>query len=152
MGYIDTNLLDGEQIVYRTRLHWIIYKWTALWLLLGIWIAAAKNGDGATGGFFIFIALILGALTYGDYKSSEFGITNKRVLIKIGLIRTTSLETLLVKVEGIQVDQGLIGRIFNYGTIIITGTGGTHSPFKRISAPMDFRKRVQEQISLAEKA
>ena len=152
MGYIDTNLLEGEQVVYRTNLHWIIYSWTAVWLLFGIWLAAGKNGDGAIGGFCIFIALIIGALTYADYKCSEFGVTNKRVMIKVGIIRRVSLETLLIKVEGIQVDQGLLGRIFNYGTIIVTGTGGTHSPFKRIAAPMDFRKKIQEQISLTAKA
>ena len=56
------------------------------------------------------------------------------------------MEVLLSKVEGIQVDQGIFGRILGYGSIIVTGTGGIQNPFKKIKAPLEFRKRVQEQL------
>ena len=71
-------------------------------------------------------------------------------MIKTGFIRRNSLETLLTKVEGIQVNQGMLGRILNYGTIIVKGTGGTSNPFHKIDAPLEFRKKVQEQIALKE--
>jgi uncharacterized membrane protein YdbT with pleckstrin-like domain len=74
-------------------------------------------------------------------------VTNRRVLIKVGFIRRHSLELLLPKVEGIAVDQGILGRILGYGTIIVTGTGGTKEPFRNIIAPMEFRKMVQQQTS-----
>lgn len=154
MGYIDTNLLDGEQIIYRAKLHWMEFFWTAFWLFMTIFSAAlnmASGNNGGTGVFF-FITLIIGTSAFLNYKTSEFGITNKRVLIKVGFIQRKSLETLLAKIEGIQVDQGLLGRMLNYGTIIVTGTGGTHSPFKKIAAPLDFRRKVQEQISSTQKA
>jgi uncharacterized membrane protein YdbT with pleckstrin-like domain len=68
------------------------------------------------------------------------------VLIKIGLIRRHSLELLLQKVEGIGVDQSLAGRILGYGTITVTGTGGTRESFQRISRPMEFRRQVQASV------
>ena len=91
------------------------------------------------------MGLAWGLSSYINFTSSEFGVTNRRVLIKVGFIRRRSLELLLSKVEGIGVDQGIPGRIFGYGTIIVTGTGGTKEPFRNITAPMEFRKTVQEQ-------
>ena len=95
---------------------------------------------------FFLCFIILGTSSAIRYLTSEFGVTNKRVLIKTGFIKRTSLETLLTKIEGILVDQSIGGRIFNYGTIVIKGTGGTGSPFKSIGAPMEFRKQIQELI------
>ena len=63
------------------------------------------------------------------YISSEFAVTDKRVLGKLGFIERESMETLLSKVEAIGVDQGVIGRILGFGTVTITGTGGTQESF-----------------------
>jgi uncharacterized membrane protein YdbT with pleckstrin-like domain len=108
--------------------------------------------DGIGGGiFFLLISIILGGLRFINYQYSEFGITDKRVLIKVGLIRRQSLETLLTKIESIQVNQGILGRVLNYGTLIIRGTGGTAGKYNNISNPFEFRKKVQEQIDLRHK-
>jgi uncharacterized membrane protein YdbT with pleckstrin-like domain len=79
--------------------------------------------------------------------TSEFAVTNKRVLIKIGWLRPHSLETLLSKIETIRIEQGILGRALNYGTIIVSGTGGPKEPFRTIASPMEFRRKVQEQIA-----
>lgn len=150
MGYIDANLLDGEQVIYRAKRHWMVFFRSTVWAFLAfIFISSGSSGTGA---FLVLLTIIDAIAALLEYKTSEFGLTNRRVLIKVGFIRRKSLETLLPKVEGIQVDQGLFGRMFNYGTIIITGTGGTQSPFEKISNPFEFRKKVQEQISLPQKA
>ncbi len=145
MGFIDENLMGGEQIVYRTKLHWIIFRWTIIILAITFIMIFSGSGDAAIGGF--LLAALVGIVNFITYKTSEFGITNKRVLIKVGFIRRHSLETLLNKVEGIQVNQGILGRILGYGTIVVTGTGGTKEPFPMINAPLEFRKKVQEQIT-----
>lgn len=64
----------------------------------------------------------------------------------MGFIRRHSLELLLTKVEGIGVDQSILGRLLRFGTIIVTGTGGTKENFKNISQPMEFRKQVQAKV------
>ena len=147
MGYIDQNLMSGEQVVYRTKLHWIVFLWPIIFIILALVFFARGKEAAILGTLFFLIAILSAVLAFISLKTSEFGVTNKRVLIKVGFIRRNSLETLLQKVEGIQVNQGILGRIFNYGTILIKGTGGTSNPFHKIEAPMEFRKKVQEQIA-----
>jgi len=112
---------------------------------------SSKGGEAVLAGPFFLLALISGIFTFISYKTSEFGITNRRVLIKVGFIRRKSLEIFLTHVEGIFVKQGILGRILNYGTIIVNGTGGTKTPFHNIRAPLEFRKKVQEQIEAMKK-
>jgi hypothetical protein len=79
-------------------------------------------------------------------------VTDKRVIIKVGWIQRRTLETMLGKVEGIGVDQTVIGRMLNFGTITVTGTGGTQERFTNIAAPLEFRRQVQAQVSATEEA
>lgn len=76
--------------------------------------------------------------------TSEFAITNKLIIIKVGLISRRTLEMNLSKIESVNVDQGILGRMLGYGTIVVIGTGGTKEPFASIADPMNFRKKFQE--------
>ena len=82
-----------------------------------------------------------------EYRTSEFAVTTKRIIIKVGLIRRRTLELLLTKVETVGVDQSIPGRVLGFGTILVTGTGGTKEPFSNIADPMEFRRHVQEQTA-----
>jgi uncharacterized membrane protein YdbT with pleckstrin-like domain len=77
------------------------------------------------------------------FVTSEFAVTNKRLIVKVGVLRRRIVEMQLSKVEAIAVDQSLLGRIFGYGNIVVTGTGGTKEPFSAISSPLKFRRAVQ---------
>lgn len=162
MKYIETNLLQNEKLMYCVRPHWVIFS-SGCWAvaaaiyfylfspselfmtLFGSWtiqeIAAAV---------FLVVGIywLVGAYIY--YVTSEYGVTNKRVLIKVGWVRRKSLELLLDKVEGVLVDQTIMGRIFNYGAITIIGTGGTNDQFPFIPNPLLFRKTVQQEIEIYE--
>jgi len=76
--------------------------------------------------------------------TSEFVITNKRVIVKVGLIRRKTLEMNLQKIESVNVEQGIMARILGYGTVTIVGTGGTKESFSDIRKPLVFRKKFQE--------
>lgn len=149
MGYVDDNLMPGEQVSYRAKLHWIIYAPAIVFGIVGILFIALGVGNADLGfvvGLGIVLLLVAGfvALSRGIVsKTSEFAVTNKRVIIKVGLIRRNTLELLLAKVESIRVDQGIFGRFLGYGTIVVIGTGGTREPFTGIAHPLEFRKRVQ---------
>ena len=146
MSYIDSNLLAGEQVVYRTRLHWLLFRtpvlFTAVVLLPSAWFLA--NGAWSR---FAWIPLVLGLLillvTFIKRQSSDFAVTNKRVMMKVGVFSTRSVELLLNKIEAIAVNQSFIGRALSYGDIIITGSGGTRETFSRIQGPLAFRRAVQ---------
>ncbi|MBI3582442.1 MAG: PH domain-containing protein [Nitrospinae bacterium] len=144
MAYIDQNLMTGERIIYRAKLHWIVFLFPSVFLFVAL--VVFLNGYVSAGVFFLLIAVLTVSSSLITFYTSEFGVTNKRVLIKVGLIRRNSIEMLLRKVEGIAVNQDIPGRILGYGTIIITGTGGSKEEFQKIDAPFEFRKKVQEQI------
>jgi uncharacterized membrane protein YdbT with pleckstrin-like domain len=145
MGYVESNLLPNEQITYRARLHRVIYLFPLCVLTIAFLIALA--GGWMAGGVVAVIGLLLLLPPWIRSSSSEFAITNKRVLIKVGLIRRHSLELLLQKVEGIGVDQGILGRILGYGTITVSGVGGTKEAFRMISNPLEFRRQVQASLA-----
>lgn len=147
MSYIEQNLLNGESILYRSKLHWVIFLSPVIWFIAAIILFSNGGGAAAIGGLFFLIAVITGIASFIRYTTSEFGITNNRVIVKTGFIRRTSLEVLLTKVEGIQVNQDIFGRILGFGSITVIGTGGTRDPFHRIDAPLEFRKKAQERIA-----
>lgn len=150
MSYLDDHLLTGERIVYRARLHWIIFGASIAFVLLGIALAillqATQHDYWYLGLALVGIGLLLGIAPAIRYLSSEFAVTDKRVLAKHGFIERESIETLLSKVEAIGVDQGIVGRLLGYGSITITGTGGTEESFPRISRPLEFRRQIQSQV------
>lgn len=79
-------------------------------------------------------------------------VTNKRVSIKIGMVSRNTTEMMLTKIESIGVHQSVIGRMLNFGTIIIRGTGGTPEPFPKIGHPLEFRRQVQQQLDTLQMA
>jgi uncharacterized membrane protein YdbT with pleckstrin-like domain len=150
MSYLDDHLLAGEQIVYRARLHWSIFATPIIVIGLGIALAIIlriyQPEYWYAGAALAGIGLLLAIGPAIRYASSEFAVTDKRVVAKLGFIERESLETLLSKVEAIGVDQGIVGRMLDYGTITITGTGGTEESFPRIAAPLELRRQIQSQV------
>jgi uncharacterized membrane protein YdbT with pleckstrin-like domain len=116
--------------------------------VFAIAILVARGGGGWIAGTALgVIAFILFLPSWIKASSSEFAITNKRVLIKVGLIHRHSLELLLQKVEGVGVDQGILGRILGCGTITVAGVGGTKEAFRMIANPLEFRRQVQRSLA-----
>lgn len=156
MSYIDRNLLDGEQVVFRTRLHWLLFMGPVLLTLVVLLPIAWLLYDGSWRSFSwipIGIAMLILFAKFIIRQSSNFAVTNKRVMMKIGVFHTRSVELLLNKIEAIAVDQSLTGRMLDYGDIIVTGSGGTNESFSRIQSPLKFRRAVQSvtdaEISLS---
>lgn len=149
MSYVDKNLLPGETVEYRARLHRVIFLQPAVFAAVGIgFVGFGLLNPGLApfwmlGLVFLLYAAAVGAGRAIEYGSSEFAITNKRVLIKVGFVHRHTLEMLLAKVETVRVDQGVLARLLGYGTIVVTGTGGTNEPFRSIADPLEFRRQVQ---------
>ncbi len=144
MGYIEDNLLDQEKIIYQTHSHKIIFLWPIIELVAAIGSFLAGVVDVA--GILFLVALIHGIIVFIKYISSEFGLTNHRVIVKEGIIKRETQELFLKRIESIQVDQSVMGRMLNFGTISISGTGGQSDPFENIPDPLEFKKKVQEQL------
>jgi uncharacterized membrane protein YdbT with pleckstrin-like domain len=145
MSYVEKNLLPNEQVTYWAKLHWIIFATPILVLLVAIAICIL-GANWMVCAFVAGIGVVMFLPPWMRSASSEFAVTNKRVLIKVGLISRHSLELLLKQIEGIGVDQTLLGRILGYGTITVVGTGGTNEAFRMIANPLEFRRQVQASI------
>jgi uncharacterized membrane protein YdbT with pleckstrin-like domain len=89
------------------------------------------------------VAILMGMVRR---NATEMALTNRRVVIKTGLVGRTTIEMLLNKVESIEVSETVLGRMLGYGTIVVIGTGGTPEPFHRVAHPLEFRSKVQQQI------
>jgi uncharacterized membrane protein YdbT with pleckstrin-like domain len=153
MSYTTRHLMSGEEVVRETRLHRIIYLPAATLLALAILLFAVvySQGDAARKDL-IFPEVLIGVAVVAAFPpffrrmSSEFVVTNKRVLVKTGWVRRHSTELLLRQVEGITVDQTVLGRLLGFGTIVVEGTGSDRTPYRGIAGPLAFRLAVQEQI------
>jgi len=146
MGYTEKTLTTGEAIKYRGKIHWVIYIWPAIWMVIGLMSFAGGSDSAPVAGIFIVLALALAFRSFIIASTSEFVITTKRVVMKTGFIRRNSTDVLLSKMEAFNVNQGIFGRILNYGTLIVGGTGGSKGGFKTVSDPLEFRKRVQIEL------
>jgi uncharacterized membrane protein YdbT with pleckstrin-like domain len=144
MSYVDHTLLPGEQVTYRAHLHWIIFARAALVGLIGLSLfLISGHVFAAIGVVLVSVGVVLWVAAYIHRRTSEFAVTNKRIIVKVGILRRRTVEILLRQVEALEVDQGILGRIFGYGTLLIIGTGGTRESFDRIGGPLDFRRAAQ---------
>jgi uncharacterized membrane protein YdbT with pleckstrin-like domain len=150
VGYVEGHLLTGEHVVYKTRLHWILFLRPALVVVAGIALALVLRpvqdppwlwmiGAGVT-----LVGLGWGLVHYVELMTSEFAVTSSRLILKVGLISRYTTELLLTKVETIGVQQGLMGRMLGYGDLTVTGTGGAREVFRRVRDPIGFRNHVQQ--------
>ena len=129
MSYIDESLVPGETVLHRARVSW----WSqAGMVVLGVLLLVVVVGI-----FFILVAWI-------RVHSTELAITNRRVIAKFGFIKRDTVEINLEKVEALRVEQGFWGRILNFGTILMTGTGGSIEPIPNIADPLVFRRKIME--------
>jgi uncharacterized membrane protein YdbT with pleckstrin-like domain len=151
MGYIDHNLISGEAVTYKAKLHWVVFVKPGLLSLALAGLAAfviyqKYDWSAWAGAGILTVAAIPILVTAISRSSAEFAVTNKRVILKTGFIQKKTAEMFLNKIESVGVDQSIAGRIVGYGTIVIRGTGGTLEPFHRVSSPLEFRRQIQEQI------
>ena len=161
MSYVEKNLIAGETVIYTTRLHWIVLIWPiVMGLLFGLpglaLLARSFTGAGDKSGTSTpmllggLILLVVGGACIGTgllkRNATEMAVTDKRVIVKVGVASRTTFELLLSKVESIGVEESMTGRILGYGTVMVRGTGGTPEPFDRVAHPIEFRKQVQQRI------
>src|SRR5579863_4566425 len=161
MSYVEKHLIEGEKIIYETRLHWVML---IVPILLGVLFGSAgvamfvlsqrTTGDKSVesqsmmivGAAFLVIALVFIVRGSLVRNATEMTVTNKRVFVKVGLAARRTVELLLSRVESIGVQESVMGRMLGYGTVIVHGTGGTPEIFNRIAHPLEFRTQVQQQI------
>ena len=152
MRYVRRVLQPGETIVYTTKLHWLIYIHTILLLIVciifaGAAIATSDNQGislalGIAAVIFALLALSAGLRAFIRRATTELAVTDHRVIYKSGLLSRHTIEMNRDKVDSVDVNQSLLGRIFGYGTVVVRGTGGSLEPIRNIGDPLTFRSHI----------
>ena len=130
MSYIDDSLIEGERLLHRARMSW--WSQTGL-LILGVVLLAAFG-----------LGLLFIGWAWINIKSTEIAITNRRIIAKFGFVKRSTVEINLDKVEALRVEQGVMGRFLNYGTLFMSGAGTSVAPMKDIADPLVFRRKFME--------
>jgi len=149
MSYVREVLQPGEEIRFRTNVHWLVYLPAMLMFVLGIafalWYTAAPSqhltllilsGLSAVPGVLLFIAAWLKRF------GTEIAVTDRRVIYKTGLVQRDTTEINMAKIESVDVSQSILGRVFDFGTLTIRGTGETIEELRNIASPLQFRNAI----------
>jgi uncharacterized membrane protein YdbT with pleckstrin-like domain len=149
MTYIDSILEPGEQVRYQTTVSWTTYTPAILLAIcaLASLLAGASYAEMVNISWFAAIVFAVAAIVaflpaWFRRWTTEIAVTDRRIILKRGLIRRHTVEMNMQKVESVDVDQTLIGRLFNYGNITIRGTGSSFEKLRMIDSPLKLRTTV----------
>jgi len=158
MAYYTKILAPGEEVRYAGRLHWAIY--VRAWLALLVAVAAALDYfylrpsseqmadnmgsaiPGVIAAFFLIGGILLFLSAWVRRVTTEIVVTDRRIIFKEGLIQRRTMEMNMSKVETVDVVQSIWGRLFNYGNILIRGTGSTYEPLRLVASPVALRTAI----------
>lgn len=139
MAYIEESLSDGEIIQHRFNFHWMAMLSPGILAVVGLMLMSGADQTPQVG----VAVLAISAWWVLSLKFHEFGVTNKRVIRKKGIISCKTEEMKLRSIETIEIDQDITGRIFGYGTVKVTGRGISSLEFVKIDDPMSVKRRIE---------
>jgi uncharacterized membrane protein YdbT with pleckstrin-like domain len=152
MSYVRSVLQPNEKILIIGKLHWILYvpALLAFFVVIALAVAKYRFEDGRTlhylflGAIALFGGITVVCLVRAWFVRwiTEFAVTDRRVIYKRGFISRHTVEMNMDKIESVDVDQSLLGRLFNYGTIHVLGTGQGIESLRRIGAPLELRNAI----------
>jgi Bacterial PH domain len=151
MSYVNTVLQPGEEIRHSSSIHWIVY-WPGILMLLAalaVFVVAERSDSQgmryfwlACAGIIAVIAIVQLAREWWVWWTTEICVTNRRIIFKQGFISRRTFEMHMDKVESVDVDQSVLGRVLNYGSVIVKGTGTGFEPLETVAAPIDLRNHI----------
>jgi uncharacterized membrane protein YdbT with pleckstrin-like domain len=149
--YIDEILQPGEQVLYSTNAHWVFYlPAIALWLVAAVLLVLSRltATDSvvmlclALASIVALVALYWTVKAWFHRLTTETDVTNRRVVHKTGFIKRRTFEMALDKVESVDVNQSIAGRLLNYGNVTIMGVGEGKETIRTIAEPLAFRNAI----------
>lgn len=152
--FVAHNLIQGEKILCSAKWHWINYALFVLFGIAGVYLffrmkEMKEENPYIDDVMFIIpaILILIAIIGFISIEHSEFVITNRRIIIKSGIIMRQSYELRLEMLESIQVYQGILGIVLGYGTIMVHGVGASRGIAMRLESPLEFRQHFFEELS-----
>jgi uncharacterized membrane protein YdbT with pleckstrin-like domain len=149
--YIDKILQPGEKVLYSTNAHWIFYlpaiaAWIVALVLLILSRATVTQSIillcMAASAVVAIAALYWTVKAWFHRWTTETDVTNLRVVHKTGFIKRRTFEMSLDKVESVDVNQSILGRLLSYGNVTVRGVGEGAETIRTIASPLDFRNHI----------
>ena len=148
--YIDDILQPGEKVLYSTNAHWIFYlPAIGAWVLALAFVVLSRMVADTPELLCLSLAAIAAiAALYWTFKAwfhrwtTETDVTNLRVVHKTGFIKRRTFEMSLDKVESVDVNQSILGRLLNYGNVTVRGGGEGAETIETIASPLEFRNHI----------
>ena len=136
MSYVREVLQPGEEIRFRTNVHWLVYLPAMVMFALGIVFASWYTAAASQHLMLLFIPAWLKRF------GTEIAVTDRRVIYKTGLVQRDTTEINMAKIESVDVSQSILCRVFDFGTLTIRGTGETIEALRNIASPLQFRNAI----------
>lgn len=149
MSYLDTQLQPGETIVYRTRQHWSVFFKPVLLSLVALMFAGMDNAslNQAASLFLVFFVLPYTLAVGMAYLVSDLMVTDRRFIARLGVRRITITESVLHKIESVDRDPGLLGRVLGYGNVTLNVAGGLRRRVNNVRAAIAFVEALENAIA-----
>ena len=152
--FTTSSLLTGEKVFLRAQLSWLIFLSPLFFLVVALLACMISFVAGIgivgyviVGGMFLYVAIRKSINAFVAYATTELVVTDRRVIGKHGFFNRSTVDLLLSKIESVQVEQSLIGRMLDFGSIGIFGTGGGGPKFAGVASPNKFKQMINEQVS-----
>jgi uncharacterized membrane protein YdbT with pleckstrin-like domain len=152
MSYVQSVLQPGETIRHTASIHWVVYWPGALLILAALIIFGYGEFAGLEGAMHWAVRVLAGLCAaaglfflvpeWFTWWTTEIAVTNLRIIFKTGFISRKTIEMHMDKVESVDVEQSIMGRLLDYGTVSVRGVGTGFEPLKNIAAPLDLRNHV----------
>jgi uncharacterized membrane protein YdbT with pleckstrin-like domain len=150
MSYVNAVLQPGERVRAVGRLHWVIFARAILLAAIGFAVLAlrrefapqTRSVADVAGWIVLAIALLAFLAAWFRRSITELAVTNRRVIYKRGFLRRHTVEMNMDKVETVDVDQSVAGRLLGFGSIRVLGTGRGIENLKRVASPLQLRNAI----------
>jgi uncharacterized membrane protein YdbT with pleckstrin-like domain len=148
--YLERVLQSGEEVRHLATIHWITYGWGLVVLLAALavlfvagWFPRIERPLDILAALLAVIAIVMIFLAWFHRWITEIAVTNRRVIFKTGFVQRKTNEMQMDKVESVEVNQSILGRILDYGDVTILGTGASRlNEIKTVAAPIELRNQI----------
>ncbi len=136
-------MIDSD-IVYQARLHWIFFLWPIVLLCFAIYIGYEYEEFYQPSLFIALIAMIWLFMMWLNYQFSSLIIKKNQVILRTGVLVRQTIDIPLTKIESIDIRQSILGSMLQYGSLVITGTGGTRQMVNYLNKPLTCRRYIEQ--------
>ncbi|WP_133130389.1 PH domain-containing protein [Legionella yabuuchiae] len=135
-----------NNIVYQARLHWVLFLWPIILLAVSGYLAYTYEMIRQPALYIGLVAVIWFLVMWANYEFSLLTIKNKQVILKTGILVRKTIDIPMNKIESIDISQSIFGSLLHYGSLVITGTGGTRQMVNYINKPLTCRRYIEQQM------